>query len=610
MFGGNDDHYPRRTVLLAATLVLLVAAAPAVHAGAGTPEGPEPASAPAGASGQAPANDGAPTGDQPSAGVADGGQTGVEPGDEVCTFEKPAWREAQSVAGVRIQQSRACRPDNPFLVAAVTKGTNDVPGEVLRTSGLAEDAVRKHTDRDGDGDPDVVEITLELHGLNEAGGGAPGHAIAPGVRPSFWVFAPKTRGMVANGTAAAGVIRMPSPPIRVEAGDTVRVILENTHYLPHTIHLHGVDHPYQVNGSGNDGVPQTSEHPVAPGDERTYEFTPRQPGTMFYHCHVTPGVHVTMGLNGMFVVTEDRPDNLVQTINVGAGKVRHPSKAVREAYDGTYDLHYQDLDAELHRIPQRFDDPRMVAKATNRVYDRTDADADYFLLNGRSFPYTVRESQVIVEPDSRYRLRVLNGGSRTVSLHTHGHKFTVEAYDGVELSESSEITRDVATISAAQRVDLTLNTTDDGLHSYGDGVWFFHDHREEAVTTDGIGPGGSVTTITYAAYLDDEGVPETSTNLSRYFSAAFYRGEEPKWDDLEGADLGEPNGTATPTVAADGHRHGHGDDDATASRGNDGATASLPAGHVVSPRTGHVVLLAATLVLGLAVGLVVGRDLL
>jgi len=573
MAPASDARRRTWSVVPALVLLLLVVAAPGAASTGDVAADP---------------TDSGPVNDGSGAGVA-ASQTDAD----ICTFDRPAWRDAQTIAGVHVRESRACRPDNPFRVAAVTKGTNNVPADVLERSGLARDAVVKRTDRDADGDPDVVEITLEVHGLNEFGGGSPGHAIAPGVSPAFWVFAPKTRGMVRNGSAAAAAIRMPSPPLRVEAGDTVRVTLENTHYLPHTIHFHGVDHPYEVDGGGNDGVPQTSERPVPPGESRTYEFRPRQPGTMFYHCHVTPGAHVTMGLNGLFVVTEERPDNHVQTVNVGAGKVRHPSHAVVEEYTASYDLHYQDADAELHRIPKRFDDPRRVARQTNRVYDRTDAEADYFLLNGRSFPYTVRESLVVVEPSERYRLRVLNGGSQTVSLHTHGHKFTVEAYDGVELAEGNEVTRDVATVSAAQRVDLTLNTTDDGLHSYGEGVWFAHDHREEAVTTDGVGPGGSVTMITYASYLGEDGVPETNTNLSRYFSAAYYRGERAKWGGLDGANLGAPNSTATPAgPTATGHTHGQG--------------AGGVGGGGLTPR--DLLLGVLVLALGLLVGFAVGRD--
>ena len=83
-------------------------------------------------------------------------------------------------------------------------------------------------------------------------------------------------------TKAHRSLRLPSPVIRVEQGDEIKIILENTHYMPHTIHFHGVDHPFlDENGEGNDGVPQTSEIPVLPGEARVYELKPRQPGTMF-----------------------------------------------------------------------------------------------------------------------------------------------------------------------------------------------------------------------------------------------------------------------------------------------------------------------------------------
>ena len=481
-------------------------------------------------------------------------ETQTQNESDVCDFNKPEWREEQTIAGVHIQEDRSCHPDNPHVIAAVTNGTNNVPQDVLMESALSRDAVRKHTDRDNDGDPDVIEITLEVHGINEffQSVAVRGQDLAldqptvtreilPGVEPAFWTFAPKTRGMIRENTKAAQLVQLPTPPIRVEQGDTVRVTLENTHYFPHTIHFHGTDHPYEVNGSGNDGVPQTSEEPVLPGESRTYEFTPRQPGTMFYHCHVVPDVHILMGLNGLFVIEENQSNNTVQTFNPGAGKVRHPSAAVSEEYTAEYDLQYQEIDMDLHTISKENNDPRVVAKQMNRNYDKAEADPDYFLLNGKSFPFTLRESLVIVEPGEQYRLRMLNGGSETISLHTHGHKVQVEAYDGVEVTDGQEITRDVVTMTAAQRVDLTLNTSNDGLHSYSEGVWFMHDHREQSVTNDGIGPGGNINMIVYKSYLAKNGIPETNTDLNRYFSEDFYEGEVPMWAHLDSEKLGEPN---------------------------------------------------------------------
>lgn len=458
--------------------------------------------------------------------------------EEMCQNNNPGHRDAQTVFGVEIEKSLQCDPDNPKRVAAVTKGTNNVPMMALMDTGLHRDAVRKGKDLDGDGDPDVINITLEvqeINGRSPSGSTVGGitQEIAPGVDPGFWVFAPKTRGMATEGSSASEIVRAPSPTIRVEEGDRVNIELENTHYFPHTIHFHGVDHDYMVNGTGNDGVPHTSEKPSLPGGSHTYSFTPEQPGTMFYHCHVQPNTHVLMGLRGMFVVAEERDNNTVQSFNIGGGKVRHPSKAVEEDYDRSYDMIYQGIDKELHNKIKESNDPRVIAEGINKEYDVTERNPDYYTLNGKSFPYTMRESQVIVEENETVKMRVLNSGSESLALHPHGHKPTSTHYDGVEIEEVARVQRDVFDIAASQRVDLKLNTTEDGLNSYGQGVWFFHNHKEEAVTTDGIAPGGDITTITYESYLGEDNFPKKNgVSWKPLFTEKYYEGEIPMWQGL------------------------------------------------------------------------------
>lgn len=468
-----------------------------------------------------------------------------------CPEDLSGWREAQTIAGVDIRRSPTCVADNPSAVAAFVRGTNNVSQQVLMASGLTPDAVEKGRDLDGDGDPDEIHIRLEVAELN---GGSPDlkipatqFAIAPGIKPGFWVFVPKMFGMATENFAslkARSMLRLPSPVIRIEQGDRVRITLENSHYMPHTIHFHGVDHPFvDADGEGNDGVPLTSEKPVMPGKARTYEMQPRQTGTMFYHCHVQPQVHIMMGLQGMFIVEENRPNNWLQTLNIGAGHVRVPSVAVREEFDREYDLHYLDIDIELNNLIQRFNDPRLITEAMHNRYDITDAKSDYFTLNGRSFPYTFRESLVVTRPDERIKLRILNGGSNGIALHTHGHKATITHRDGVAASPAARITRDVVWIASAQRVDLALETTNDGLHSYGSGIWLLHDHQGKGVTNNGMGPGGNISAIVYESYLQENGWPKTQgVDLNQFFTEAYYRKETPVWSSFSG-DLFSTAGT-------------------------------------------------------------------
>ncbi|MGZ5030972.1 MAG: multicopper oxidase domain-containing protein [Methylobacter sp.] len=466
------------------------------------------------------------------------------PVEEACSdFTDPEWRKEQVIDGVKIQASRLCNPDNPAEIAAFVKGTNGVSMSTLMETQLAADAVSLSDDVDGDGDPDKVIIKLEVAELN-------GHSpdmkdptttfdIAPGIQPTFWVFAPKTRDMSTLSIyepVANPLLRAPSPVIRVEQDDVVWLVLENTHYLPHSIHLHGIDHPFMDHsGSGNEGVAQTSNMDTMPGQSKTYVIKPRQPGTMYYHCHVQPHTHIPMGLQGIFIVEENRPNNWVQTLNVGAGQVRHPSAAVLEKYAREYDLHYQSADKELHELVARSaNDPRLIAKHMNMEYDTTEATDDYFMLNGRSFPYTLRESLIEMKQDEKVKLRVLNGHTEALALHIHGHKPTITHYDGVDNGPSSYITRDVHGMVPAQRIDLELSGVDDGLHSFGQGIWMFHDHVEKSFTTNGVGEGGDISLVVYDGFLDEKGIPKShGMSLAPYFAKGMWKGNYPIWQDYD-----------------------------------------------------------------------------
>ncbi|MCH9046525.1 MAG: multicopper oxidase domain-containing protein [SAR324 cluster bacterium] len=373
--------------------------------------------------------------------------------------------------------------------------------------GTAADAVSLGRDLDGDGDPDEVHIRLEVIEVQEE--------VYPGKLVTFWVFAPAGRGMVSPA-------RAPSPTIRVEEGDRVRITLENTHYFPHTIHLHGTIHPNAM-----DGVPDITQPAVKPGEAFTYEFIARNPGTHFYHCHVQPDVHVLMGLVGMLIIEPNRPDNHFRHLIPGAGRIADLAKATMERYEKEYSLVYMEIDDRLHRIPTVYKDPREIEKRMHRDYDSARRKPNIFMLNGRSFPFTLRDTPIEVASGERVRLRVLNAGARTIRLHTHGHHPTLTHLDGYPVPEGMRYTRDVFTIGPAQRVDLELKTGKDEYYASGPGVWLMHDHTERATTNNGISPGGDITTIVYEGYLGEGGLPKVATSLDRFFDPAYYKGEVP-----------------------------------------------------------------------------------
>jgi len=462
--------------------------------------------------------------------------------DKPCLNEHPEWRAAQTINGVTIAESLLCEPDNPNNIAAFVLGMNNVSMPILMNSHLAEDALTKSDDLDGDGDPDIIRIKLEVIELNGATpdsvGVFPTYDIAPGIQPGMWAFSPKLRGMSVKNfrsQKANAIVRAPSPVIRVEQGDKVYITLENTHYFPHTLHFHGVDHPFKTStGSDNDGVPVTGDKPVMPGKTRTYELQPRHAGTMLYHCHVQTDKHLMMGLNGMFVVEENRPNNWVQTFNIGAGQVRHSSVAIKEKFDREYDLHYQAIDKNLAKTIQESNDIRVISKQMHRVYNMSESNENYFLLNGHAFPYTLRDALIIAKPDENIKLRIANTQSKNISIHIHGHKATITDYDGVTQNPAAQITRDVYSVSAAQRIDLNLQTINDGLHSYGKGIWLFHDHVETGIANDGMSPGGNISLLVYESLLNKQGMPLIREDaLNDVLTNSYYAKERPLWGKKE-----------------------------------------------------------------------------
>jgi len=473
--------------------------------------------------------------------------------EKPCSNEHPEWRAAQVIEGVNVDASGLCEPDNPYDVAVSVKGTNNVSMATLMQTHFAQDALTMSDDVDGDGDPDVIRIKLEVVELN---GATPDgnylintYDIAPGIQPAMWVFAPKSSGMALknfNSKAANPLLRAPSPVIRVEQGDKVFITLENTHYLPHTIHLHGVDHPWMNSaGHDNDGM---EEHAIFPGKQHTYEAQPRHTGTMLYHCHVQTAQHLGMGMGGLFIVEENKPNNWVQTFNIGAGQVRHPAVAVKEKFSQEYDLHYQSVDKSLASIVQEANDPRLIAERMTRQHNLTQSLENYFLLNGHSFPYTLRDSSIIVDENEHIKLHVANLQRSAVAIHTHGHKATAVAFDGVDAPAGLQMTRDVFDIAPAQRIDLHLDTTNDGLDSYGAGAWMFHDHVPTGATTDGIEPGGNIALILYKAFADEQGMPKGHQEMvDQVFSKDYYAKKQATWaNNKEFAPLLSDAGLLTP----------------------------------------------------------------
>lgn len=92
---------------------------------------------------------------------------------------------------------------------------------------------------------------------------------------------------------------VPGPTLRLKQGEPVRLIVENRMDQETTVHWHGIRLPNAM-----DGVPGLTQPPIEPGQDFSYEFTPPDAGTFWYHPHANSLQQIGRGLAGALIVEE------------------------------------------------------------------------------------------------------------------------------------------------------------------------------------------------------------------------------------------------------------------------------------------------------------------
>lgn len=108
--------------------------------------------------------------------------------------------------------------------------------------------------------------------------------LVEGVATEVWAY---------NGT-------VPGEELRLTIGDTIELTLKNELPVPTTLHFHGSGIPNEM-----DGFPEVTQDAVAPGESFVYTFTPREPGTYYYHPSTNSTEQLERGLYGVLVVEDD-----------------------------------------------------------------------------------------------------------------------------------------------------------------------------------------------------------------------------------------------------------------------------------------------------------------
>jgi len=227
-----------------------------------------------------------------------------------------------------------------------------------------------------------------------------------------------------------GSATLPAPLLECYEGDEVYLTLTNIG-LPvrpdlddsHTVHWHGF--PNQL--AWYDGVPESSQA-IPVGRNFDYYYQPLNPGTYMYHCHFDPVGHVQMGMIAPLIV---RP-NLDRTL-----PGRHfVFNDLATEYQVEQIILLTELDSPIHRLIAEVQEP-----------DWTEYKPDYWLINGRSYPDSMKpnhdndrplqpySSKIEANPGDTILLRFINLGFEQHTIEILGATMKVVGLDARPLKQ-------------------------------------------------------------------------------------------------------------------------------------------------------------------------------
>lgn len=246
--------------------------------------------------------------------------------------------------------------------------------------------------------------------------------------------------------------QVPGPLFHVREGDHVEVTVNNLTALPHTIHWHGL---LQRGTWQMDGVPDTTQKAIQPGDSFTYKWAAEPAGTMWYHCHVNVNEHVAMrGMWGPLIIDRKTP------------------LPIEKQVTGDYILMFCEWASAWAEKAGQGGMPGDVF--------------DYFTINGKSFPET---QPIRVKKGDVIRLRLFGAGDGFHAIHIHGHVFQIVFKDGHPLP--APIDADTVVLGPGERYDVILKCDNPGR-------WMVHDHIDSHTVNGHTPMGGIMTVIEYA----------------------------------------------------------------------------------------------------------------
>jgi FtsP/CotA-like multicopper oxidase with cupredoxin domain len=301
-----------------------------------------------------------------------------------------------------------------------------------------------------------------------------------------------------------GKVTWPAPTLAIPKDRNLYLAMTNLGFVQrpdlddsHTVHWHGFRNPNSV----FDGVPEVSVS-VPLGRNFPYYFKPRDEGTYMYHCHFEDVEHVQMGMDGVVYIEAYDPTHAYD--NDGA---------ISTAFDRQFTFMLNEIYSHAHDNLENVQENLW-----------SDYKADYWVMNGRSYPDTIIRDQDLPGSDfdlggglysqpissliqanagDRVLVRIASLGYEQHAMQLPGIPMTVVGQDASYLGSNSYATntlyigpgeaRDVLFTAPPYQASLALNAGDD-LGNYNR-YWFRNRSAQRLINGNESGLGGMLTEV-------------------------------------------------------------------------------------------------------------------
>jgi FtsP/CotA-like multicopper oxidase with cupredoxin domain len=268
-----------------------------------------------------------------------------------------------------------------------------------------------------------------------------GHILLPGRPDPLYVFGfvnvdPIDLSMGQTIAKYKGNVQVPAPIIATDQLVDTYIAVSNLGFVvrpdlddSHTLHWHGFPNQNAI----FDGVPEVSIA-VPAGRSFPYFYRPRREGTFMYHCHFEDTEHVQMGMQGIVFV---RPSQNGSS-HGGYTKFAYNDGNGSTGYDREFAILLDELWTHAHDNSEQIQE---------NVW--TDYKPDYWILNGRSYPDTIKlnndstlpeqpiSSLMQVNPGERALMRLANLGYEQHAMELPGLALKVLGEDATLLKRPS-----------------------------------------------------------------------------------------------------------------------------------------------------------------------------